>query len=170
MARFTTNLTVTTAKETTSASLSGDYTEVFSLTQTLNNKTELISILSNNTAIGSLTLDDCKTLMIKNSGVSGAELNILLNGWTDSGPDVDASSAYVSMLLASGEFMMLPNLRVLDFSGSTSAANAFQLDNQVPDANMYTDSTAKTTEGFADDNDTTITFDDASGGAAGGMF
>ena len=35
---------------------------------------------------------------------------------------------------------------------------------------MYTDSTAKTTEGFADDNDTTITFDNAAGGAADGFF
>ena len=44
------------------------------------------------------------------------------------------------------------------------------VNNAVPDANEYTDSTAKTTEGFADDDDTTITFDDAAAGVAHLMF
>ena len=170
MAKFTTNLTVTTQKETAVGTLSGDYTEVFSLSQVLSNHTGLISILSNSTAMGSLTLSDCKTLMIKNSGAVGAELNILLNGWTNLVPDADTSPQYVSMLLGSGDFIMLPNLRVLGYSDSNSAGDAYQLDNQVPDANMYTDSTAKTTEGFADGDDTTIVFDNAAGGGAGGMF
>ena len=147
MAKFTTNLSITTPKETTSATLSGDYTEVFSLSQKLDNDTNLISILSNATAIGSLTLSDCKTLMIKNSGVVGAELNILLNGWNNAAPDTDTSPQYVSMLLASGDFIMFPNLRVLGYSDSNSAGDAFQLDNQVPDANMYTDSTADSDDG-----------------------
>ena len=144
MARFTTSLTVTTPKETNSATLSGDYTEVFSFSQTLDNRSALTSILSNSTTDATLNLYDCKTLMIKNSGVSGAELNILLNGWTDAPGSVDAdtSAQYVSILLASGDFMMLPNLRMLGFSASDSAANALALNNLVPDANMYVDSTA----------------------------
>ena len=137
MAKFTTSLTVTTPKETTSSTLSGDYTEVFSLSQKLDNNTSLVSILSNATAIGSLTLSDCKTLMIKNSGAVGAELNILLNGWSNAAPDTDTSAQYVSILLASGDFIMLPNLRVLGYQSSDSAGDAFQLDNLVPDANMY---------------------------------
>jgi hypothetical protein len=137
MANFTTNLTITTPKETTSASLGGSYTEVFSLSQLLDNNTSLISILSNATAIGSLTLSDCKTLMIKNSGAVGAELNILLNGWTNATPDSDTSPQYVSILLGSGDFIMLPNLRVLGYSTSDSAGDAFQLDNLVPSSNMY---------------------------------
>ena len=137
MARFTTNLSITTPKETTSAALSGDYVEIFSLSQKLNNVTSLISILSNSSTIGSLTLSDCKTLMIKNSGVVGAELNILLNGWANAAPDTDTSPQFVSILLASGDFMMLPNLRALGYSSSDSAGDAIQLDNLVPDANMY---------------------------------
>ena len=142
MAKFTTNLTVTTPKETTSAILSGDYSEVFSLNQQLDDGNTMITILSNSTDVGSLTLNDCRTLMIKNSGSVGAELNILVNGWTNATPDTDTSASYISMLLASGEFIMLPNLRILDFSVQQSAANAIALDNQVPDSNMYTDSTA----------------------------
>ena len=171
MANFTTNLTITTPKETTSATLSGNYTEVFSLSQVLDNNNGLYSILSNSASVGSLTLSDCKTLMIKNSGLVGAELNFLLRGWTAATPNAIGSPSYVSMLLASGEFIILPNLRVLVSTGtSESQADSLALDNQVPDANMYTDSGADTTEGFADDNDTTITFDDGSGSSAGHLF
>tara|TARA_R110000824_G_scaffold214569_3_gene400774 strand:+ start:17 stop:1537 length:1521 start_codon:yes stop_codon:yes gene_type:complete len=142
MAKFTTDLSITTPKETTSATLSGDYTEVFSLSQQLDNSDSMITVLSNSSSVGSLTLNDCKTLMIKNSGAVGAELNILLNGWAHGSPDADDSHSYISMLLASGEFIMLPNLRILDFSAQLSAAKGLSLTNQVPDANMYTDSTA----------------------------
>jgi len=172
MATYTTNLTVTTPRETTSATLSGDYTEVFSLSQKLDNNTSLVSILSNATAIGSLTLSDCKTLMIKNSGAVGAELNILLNGWSNAAPDTDTSAQYVSILLASGDFIMLPNLRVLGYQSSDSAGDAIQLDNLVPDANMYiaVDNPTGTSGGSGDpqltaeavnDSETDITVDDA---------
>lgn len=168
MANFTTNLTITTPKEATSATLSGSYTEVFSLSQLLDNNTSLISILSNATAIGSLTLRDCKTLMIKNSGAVGAELNILLNGWTNATPDSDTSPQYISILLGSGDFIMLPNLRVLGYSTSDSAGDAFQLDNQVPDANMYVavnnpaagDAQLLATGGTLNSTDTSFAVDD----------
>tara|TARA_R110002110_G_scaffold64650_1_gene178723 strand:+ start:836 stop:2353 length:1518 start_codon:yes stop_codon:yes gene_type:complete len=172
MARFTTNLTVATQKETTSAQLSGDYTDVFSLNQTVNDSGVGHLILSNDSDIGSLTLNDCKTLLIKNSGAVGVELIFLVNAYTShaTDPDVDASAIYFTSLLASGEFLMLPNIRLVGLSSLLSAADSDVLNNQVPDSNMYTSSGAITTEGFADDNDTTITFDDGSGGSASGFF
>ena len=170
MSKFTTNLTVTTPKTTTTSQLSGDYTDIFSYNQELDNSDTLSTILNNATAIGSLSLSDCKTLLIKNSGSVGAELNIQINGWTHGSPDDDTTPEYMSILLASGEFIMLPNLRMLAISTQVSAANGLTLDNQAPDSNMYTDSGADTTEGFADDNDTTITFDDGSGAVAHNMF
>ena len=126
------------SKGTTSASLSSNYEEVFSLSQVLDNDNGLHTILTNSGSVGSLSLSDCKTLMIKNSGASGAEISIALNEWTAGTPDADVGAiSYATMLLASGEFIMLPTVRMLQYNSSNSAANSYQLNNQVPDANMY---------------------------------
>lgn len=137
MAKFTTDLKITTPNESTSAVLGGEYEEVFHLTQSVDNTDTLYTILSNSMAPGSLTLPDCKTLMIKNTGQVGLELNFLLREWTDSAPDAVNSASFLNSFLASGEFMVLPNLRMVAFANSNSAGNAAVLDNQVPDANMY---------------------------------
>ena len=166
MAKFSTNLTITTPKETTSASLSGDYTEVFSLNQVLDDTDGMITILNNLAMPSSLSLNDCKTLMIKNSGISGAELSITLNGWTEAAPDADSSFAYVNILLASGDFIFLPNIRLLEYNALKSAGNSYTLNNQAPDSNMYVAvnnppaSDAQLTNEAVDNSETDIAVDD----------
>ena len=75
-------------------------------------------------------------------------------------------------MLMPGE-VLNPPVRAVIMNASDANVTQFDgtaVENTAPSANMYTDSTADTTEGFADDNDTTITFDDGSGGVAHLMF
>ena len=53
-------------------------------------------------------------------------------------PDTNSGSlAYWSYLLGVGEHIYFPTLRQSSYSAATSAANAYTLNNQAPDSNMY---------------------------------
>ena len=181
MANFTTNLTMDIGKETFTATKTGNLEESYRISQVLDASDAGVTVLLNAGYIGQSTFRSAKGMLIRNSGVVGGEIMVLHDTWTDGGGsaeanpstttalDVTGSNAYVSYLLGAGDAIYFPNQRMTGIT-SKSAANARLLDNLSPDSNMYVDSTAKTTEGFADDNDTTITFDNASGGSASGLF
>jgi len=143
MAKFSTDLTITTPTETISASKSGDYREVFKVRQEVHagiSHNTFIEILEPNTTAGQSGIKDAKSLMIRNVGRVGAEIQIELNEWADgsSTPDTVAGLSYQSYLLASGDFLFLPNLRQANFrTDVNSLGNGYTLSNQVPDANMY---------------------------------
>ena len=143
MAKFTTNLTVTTPSETISASKSGNYREIFKVNQEVNaglNHNTFLEILEPTTTAGQSGIKDAKALMIRNIGRVGAEIQIVSNEWADgsSTPDTVAGLSYQTYLLASGDFLFLPNLRQANFrTDVNSLGNGYTLDNQVPDANMY---------------------------------
>ena len=143
MANFKTDLTMTTPNESINLSKSGDYVEIFKVTQELHsglNGNTFLEILQPNTTAGQSAVKDAKALVIKNAGLVGAEIQIKSNEWADgsSTPDTVAGVSYQSYLLGAGDFIYLPNLRQANFrTDVNSLGNGYSLSNQVPDANMY---------------------------------
>lgn len=143
MARFTTNLTVTTPNETVSAVKAGDYDVALKLNAEVDNSDTPITLVSASATAGQNTLRGCKALLMKNSGQVGVEIVFKAEEWADASPDTNGGVSHQSFLIPSGDFLYLPNLRQLNYeTATTSAANAETLDNQAPDSNMYVDSGA----------------------------
>ena len=102
-------------------------------------------------------------------------------GYSDE--DTQGSTIFMHTLLKPGETLW-PQMRsiistqgsvVSHSDGAFADRSLWNLDGEVedyavPNTNLYTDSGALTTEGFADDDDTTIAFDDGSGGVAHNIF
>ncbi len=158
--------------------------EAFEVSQMVDNTDGFITLLSLSETIGTSTLDNISLLEISNQGGATSEIQLQLTDYKDNsnideansvdlGPGSATTTRYVTTLLRAGETIALPNARWISYAEDASGANGTAVDDTDPhdvSANLYADSTAKTTEGFADDNDTTITFDDASGGVAHSMF
>ena len=143
MARFTTNLTVTTPNETVSASKVGDYDVALKLNAEVDSSDTPITLVSAASSAGQNTLRGCKALMLRNAGSVGIEVVFKAEEWADAAPDTNGGVSHQSFLIPSGDFLYLPNLRQLNYeTATTSAANGETLDNQAPDSNMYVDSTA----------------------------
>ena len=137
MPNYTANLTINTGKGALSAVKSGSYDEVVSVTQIVDNTSSFIPILAGSTSKGSATLADCKALIIKNNGISGAEIQLKSYIITDGTPDTTGAIQYNNYFLGAGDYMFLSNLKGVVASADHSAGNAYTLANQVPDANMY---------------------------------
>ena len=142
MARFTTNLSMTTPTDTITAVKSGDFEDAVRLTQSVDNSDSPILLLTGSADKGVNSINNSKSIMIKNSGAVGAELKIQFETWSAASPDTNGAAAFYSHLLGAGDFVYLPNIKQCGYSNSTSAANGQTLDNQAPDSNMYIDSTA----------------------------
>jgi len=142
MPSFTTTTNITTGRgDTLTATKTGQYEDVFNVRQECDNATGFITLVLGGSK-GQSVLEDCKTLIIKNTGIVSAEIQIRTEQWADGTPDTNADGSgglsNQTFLLAVGDYMMLPSFRQINF-GSTDAsgANAYQLTNQAPDSNMY---------------------------------
>ena len=142
MPSFTTTTSITTGRgDTLTATKSGQYEDVFNVRQECDNVNGFITLVLGGSK-GQSVLEDCKTLIIKNTGIVSAEIQIRTEQWADGTPDTNTDGAgglsNQTFLLAVGDYMMLPSFRQINF-GSTdgSGANAYQLTNQAPDSNMY---------------------------------
>ena len=143
MARFTTNLTMTTPTETISTSKAGDYSVAVNIKTEVNNSDIPITLISAGKDVGQNTLRGCKAILIKNTGNVGVEITLKSEGWSAASPDTNSGVSYQSMLIPANDFIYLPNLRQVNYATvNLSAANGETLDNQAPDGNMYVDSTA----------------------------
>lgn len=176
MANFKTDLTMATPNETINLSKSGDYVEIFKVTQELHsglNGNTFLEILQPSTVAGQSAVKDAKALVIKNAGLVGAEIQIKTNEWADgsSTPDTMAGVSYQSYLLGAGDFIYLPNLRQANFrTDVNSLGNGYSLSDQVPDANMYVavnnpeegDAQLLATGGTLNSSDTSFAVDDGS--------
>ena len=89
MARFTTNLTVTTPTETVSASKSGSFEDAIRLTQSVDNSDTPILLVTGSADKGVNSINNSKSVMIKNSGTVGAELRIAFETWAAASPDTN---------------------------------------------------------------------------------
>ena len=159
MPNFNIDLTIN-AKDTISASKSGSYKEVFKLSQDLDNVDTGVTLFQGSGTKGTNVLRSCKAIMLKNSGVVGAELIFTLDGWTAGSPDTNGASQYYSCILGAGDFMFLPNIRQLAYSNSTSAGNGESLDNSDPAILYKAIDTGVELGTLADDADTSLVVTD----------
>ena len=148
MPNFTTTTSITTGRgDTLTATKSGQYEDVFNVRQECDNTNAFINIILGGSKSQG-TLEDCKTLIIKNSSPVGAEIQIKTETWSQATPDTNGGLSYQTFLLAANDYMMFPNFRQINY-GTTdgSAANSYQLTNQNPERDMsspvlFIDSTA----------------------------
>ena len=110
-----------------------------------------------------LLIEDLKNITIKNTGIVAIELRFTLNEWDDDGPpDSDSGTTrYTSQILAVGDYMYLPSIKMLVFgAGGSSAGTAYGLDNKNPaditGGALYQVS-GSTLGAALDDTDTTVT-------------
>ena len=138
MANYTVTTTISAGgRDTLSATKSGSYNEVIHNTQIVTPISGFITIASGSTSKGVATLSDCKSLIIKNSGVSGAEIQLKTYAITNGTPDTTGSISYDNILLGAGDYIYLPSMRQFSMSADASGGDAYALSNQVPHSNMY---------------------------------
>jgi len=126
--KFTTSLTIQ-AEKSYECSLAGNYNEMFSIKQELDNSDGFITLISGGASKGTNTLASAKAILLKNDSNVAAELLITMmdfkNG--DSGDavnsvDVGGGGATpfrsISMLLPANHFMYLDNNRILSYTSS----------------------------------------------------
>ena len=165
MPQYTAKTEITTDRgEKLTASKSGFYNEVFNVRQEVDDATAFHTLLKGGDSIAQTAIRECKSVIIKNSGDVGAEVQIQTETWSDATPDTNGGVVYKSYLIGAGEYMYLPNFRQLGYSADTSAGNAYVLDNKAPSAinsgNLYVD-TGVNLGAKIEDTDTTITVEDA---------
>jgi hypothetical protein len=160
--KFTTSLTIQ-AEKTYDCSLSKNYTDVFSINQELDNADAFVTLVSGGSSKATNTMASAKAILLKNNSNIAAELLITVMEWKDSsdtdvynsvdlGPGSATSFRSWSFLLPAGEFMYLPNNRVLAYASDVGTAyeSAAKASDgaisteplSINSANEYADSTA----------------------------
>ena len=131
---------------------SKSYTSIFDNSYEVDNTDGFIDVLTISTTKGANTVSNVKALCVYNESNVGAELQFTYQEWknnsnTDDANSVDTGggdtvSRYSTMLLPAGEFIYLPNGRLLGYNADASAANATSVSNVAPNSDEYVDSTA----------------------------
>ena len=143
MPRFSTTTTITTDSEKLTASSGGEYGEVFRMTLSAPFGTATTGTFQEAIQTHTVTSPgyarDLKYLLIKNIGVSALELHFTTEVWTDATPDSNGAEAYTRYLIPVGDYMLLPNIRIVDWDAEATAAGAGIIDNTgyTPDSNLY---------------------------------
>ena len=130
-----------------------NYNNVFENSQEVDNTDGFINVLTVSTTKGANTVSNVKALCVYNEGTVGAELQFIVQDWLDNsstdeknsvdlGPGSATVNRYITMLLPAGEFIYLPNGRLISYAEDASGANATSVSNVAPNSNEYTDSTA----------------------------
>ena len=130
-----------------------NYNNVFENSQEVDNTDGFINVLTVSTTKGANTVSNVKALCVHNEGTVGAELQFIVQDWLDNsntdeknsvdlGPGSATVYRYITMLLPAGEFIYLPNGRLISYAEDASGANATSVSNVAPNSNEYTDSTA----------------------------
>jgi hypothetical protein len=165
MAKLTESLTITTGKgDKYNFSFNEEYTEVFNLRQEVDNSNSFITLLTPSTTIGQSSIRNAKSIVVKNDGEVGAEIQFKVTDYANNSNVDDANSIdisgdgasttrQISTLLGAGEYMFLPNARWVSYEDDASAANAKPTTSGAYltlDANEYLDSTADVDSATAD--------------------
>ena len=119
--------------------------------------------------VGSVKDSMVGELLIQNTGNKPSFAILAYRLWT-SATAMSATTYHINYLLKPGEYIIVPDSPAVIADETIEQLAGTVVTNEAPDSNMYSNSGADTTEGFADDNDTTITFDDGSGAVAHTMF
>ena len=93
------------------------------------------------------SIKEYRYLIVHNPSPQTAEIRKTTRAWTDGTPDADSTNdAYESFFLRPNEYIVLPNPYFVDFSATSSATDAYAIDNKLGSAvnsgNFYVDSTA----------------------------
>ena len=177
MAKLTESLTIRTGKgETFNFNFTEQYTEVFNLRQEVDNTNAFITLITPSTTIGQSSIRNAKSIVIKNDGEVGSEIQLKITDYADSSNVDDANSIdisgdgavttrYITTLLGAGEYMFLPNARWISYENDTSGANAKPTTSGTYltlDTNEYVDSTANvdsaTANGVVNSNSSTTVY------------
>ena len=128
------------------------YNNIFENSQEIDNTDGFINVLTVSTTKGANTVSNIKALCIHNESTVGVELQFAYQEWKNNSNTDDANSVdlgggatvtrYATMLLPAGEFLYLPNGRLIGYNADASGANATSISNTAPNSNEYTDSTA----------------------------
>ena len=162
MEKFNVSLNIE-AIDTISATKSGTYDDAIRLSQVVDDSDTPILLVTGSADKGTNSLSGCKTLMVKNSGVIGAEIKVQIDGWTAGSPDSNSGYEYLSYLLGAGDFLFLPNIKQCGYSDATSAARGQLLLDLEPSSNLYLALDSGTELGtLSDANDKTLAVTDAS--------
>ena len=167
MSNFKADLSIKTGKgDALSVSKSGTYHDVISKTSTVDNSDAFITLLKGGDSLAENTILDCKSLVIRNTGLVGAEIQLQLEGWTAGTPDTNAHASnlvYLNYLLGSGEYLYFPNFRQVNYSTDTSACSGATVTNTAPadvnSGNLYVD-TGVNLGAKIEDSATSITVED----------
>ena len=136
MAKLSESLTIKTGKgETFNFNFTEQYSEVFNLRQEVDNSDAFITLLSPSTTIGQSSIRNAKSIVVRNDGEVGAEIQFQITDYANSSDVDDANSIdisgdgasttrYVTTLLGAGEYMFLPNARWVSYENDTSGSNA----------------------------------------------
>ena len=128
------------------------YNNIFENSQEIDNTDGFINVLTVSTTKGANTVSNIKALCIHNESTVGVELQFAYQEWKNNSNTDDANSVdlgggatvtrYATMLLPAGDFLYLPNGRLIGYNADVSGANATSISNTAPNTNEYTDSTA----------------------------
>ena len=155
--------------------MSDNYSSSTSIKEQLDNSDTFIKIVATGNSItgnkgnAGARLQNAKLIVIKNCGKTAVEIMTETNEYGSS-DQIRDNAMYQSMIISPNDYIVLPNQRIVSYSALESAGNHASHDNVTPSSNLYLASGALTTEAFTDDNDTTITIDDGSGGTAANLF
>jgi len=174
MANFSAQTTIKTAGKTVSATASGNYNEVFNAIYSAPFGTSVTGSLQEAVQTHTITsagyAQDLKYLLIKNIGQSTIELGFTIETWTDSAPDAHTSNSerFLRFMLPVGDYMLLPNIRLVDWGTEATGAGAGILNEGVaPAVNLYASldtiagADVQLTDGATTDSTDNITVDDA---------
>jgi len=175
MAKLTESLTIQTGKgETFNFNFNEQYNEVFNLRQEVDNSNSFITLLTPSTSIGQSSIRNAKSIVIRNDGEVGAEIQFKITDYADSS-NVDAANSIdisgdggsttrqISTLLGAGEYMFLPNARWVSYENDASAANAKPTTNGAYlslSSDLEVDSGILLNDAGVEAADTSITVDD----------
>ena len=136
MARLTENLSIKTGLgDSYDFSLSENYNEVFNLRQEVDNSDGFIKLIGSSSSISAQNLQNVKSMVIKNHGAVGSEIQFSFTDYKNNSNVDDANSIDVSgggatvtrqasFLLGAGEYIFLPNVRWVSYAEAASGANA----------------------------------------------
>ena len=106
MPNFTANLNITTGRgDKLIASKTGNYTEVFNIRQQVDNANAFVAILAGGSSKAIASINDCKSMIIKNTGLVGGEIKVIDVASADGTPDTSGSARYKFFMLGAGEFI-----------------------------------------------------------------
>ena len=143
------------------------YEEIFSKDQILDSNNGFIKVSAFTPGeITANSLENAKYVCIYNPSAQTAEIRYNINSWTAGSPDTVGSAAYISRLLRPREYIVIPNLMLIDYSANTSACNGNTSTLEKVEPNGKVNTLADLAAAVSSTSATTITVDNGSGSGA----